>query len=128
MGHQCYLSEGSEALFQVETGLADRAGEVQQLIAENSNIHYVVSTEIYNRIHDSALDTLNRITDIGSNDALVQRIKDGLETPSIDDKLARAMKWPSGNYEGHFTNIGKKCYSAAEMPQWILKQSQRQIC
>ena len=99
-GISAISQEGSEALFQVETGLADRAGEVQQLIAENSNIHYVVSTEIYNRIRDSALDTLNRITDIGSNDALVQRIKDGLETPSIDDKLARAHKMAFGNYEG----------------------------
>ena len=83
---------GQEELFHVETGLADRAGEVQQLMVENPNIHYAIGTEIYDRIHDSALDTINRITNIGSDNALVQRIIDGLETPTIDDKLAQAYK------------------------------------
>ena len=99
-GISAISQEGAEALFQVETGLADRAGEVQQIIAENPNIHYVVSTEIYNRIRDSAQDTINRITDIGSNDALVQKIEDGLKTASIDDKLAQAHEMAFGTYEG----------------------------
>ena len=99
-GISAISQEGAEALFQVETGLADRAGEVQQLIAENPNIHYVVSTEIYNRIRDSAQDTINRITDIGSNDALVQKIEDGLKTASINDKLAQAHEMAFGTYEG----------------------------
>ena len=92
--------EGAETLFQVETGLADRAGEVQQLMAENPNIHYALSTEIHDRIHDSALDTKNRITNIGSNDALVQKIENGLKTSSIDDKLGQAHEKAFGTYEG----------------------------
>ncbi|MYF73135.1 MAG: hypothetical protein F4032_11915 [Gemmatimonadetes bacterium] len=76
--------EGQEILFQVKTGLAGRAGEVQQLMAEYPNIHYAISTEIYDKIYGSAQNTINQITDRGTEYELVEGTMDGLEILSAN--------------------------------------------
>ena len=53
-------------------------------MAENSNIHYAMSTEIYDKIHDRTLDIVNRVTDMGTEYELVDGIGDGLETLSAN--------------------------------------------
>lgn len=94
---------GQEELFQVETGLADHAGNIDIIIEQIVRYpirRYPVSTEIHNRIAERNPELIGKMIDIGPDRALVQRIKDGLETPGIDDKLARAHKMAFGNYEG----------------------------
>lgn len=75
-------SDGQEVLFQVKTGLADRAGEVQQLMADNPDVHYAVGTEIYDRIAERSPELIDQMTDIGSDYELVDGIRDGLQTLS----------------------------------------------
>ena len=75
-------SDGQEVLFQVKTGLADRAGEVQQLMADNPDVHYAVGTEIYDRIAERSSELIDQMTDIGSDYELVDGIRDGLQTLS----------------------------------------------
>ena len=74
--------EGQQVLIQVKTGMADYAGEIQDLINENSNVFFAVSSEIYERISEAAPDLLDRITDIGPDHELVEGITDGLNTLS----------------------------------------------
>ena len=77
-------SDGQEVLFQVKTGLADRAGEVQQLMADNPDVHYAVGTEIYDRIAERSPELIDQMTDIGYDYELVEGIEDGLETLSAN--------------------------------------------
>ena len=72
--------EGMETLIQVKTGAADYAEEVQNLMAENPDLHFAVSAEIYQRIADSAPDALAQLTNLGSDFDLVKDMVDGLTT------------------------------------------------
>ena len=74
--------DGQEVLIQVKTGGAGYAGEVLDRMAENPDIHFAVSTEIYDRIAESSPDLLDRLVDIGPDYALVDGIRDGLDTLS----------------------------------------------
>ena len=58
--------EGEQIFIQVKTGLADRAGEVESLMASNSDVHYFLSTEMYDRIAERSPDLIDQMTDIGS--------------------------------------------------------------
>ncbi len=58
---------GDTIFFQVKTGVEGYANQVQDLMVENSDIHYAVSTEIYNDLTASALNTLDRMHDMGPN-------------------------------------------------------------
>ena len=75
-------SDGEQVFWQVKTGLADRAGEVEALIADNPDLSYAVSTEIYDRIAERSPDLVDRMTDIGSDYARVEGATDGLNTLS----------------------------------------------
>lgn len=79
--------EEQEVLFQVKTGLSDRAGEVQQLMTENTDVQYAVGTEIYDRIAERSPELIDQMTDIGSDYELVDGIRDGLETLSANQGL-----------------------------------------
>ena len=76
--------DGQEVFIQVKTGASDYAGEVQNLMAENPDIHYAVSTEIYDKIAESAPELVDRLTDIGADYLLVGGIEDGLSTLSAN--------------------------------------------
>ena len=71
---------GVEQLIQVKTGLDDYAYEVKNLMAENPDVNYAVSTEIYDKIAESAPDLLPQLMDIGPDMNLVEGIQDGLNT------------------------------------------------
>ena len=72
--------EGVETLIQVKTGAAGYAYEIQGLIAENPDIHFAVSAEIYDRIAASAPEYLDQMTDLGPDYRLVKGTEDGLST------------------------------------------------
>lgn len=74
--------EGEEVLIQVKTGAADYASDVQGLIADNPDVQFAVSSEIYDAISDSSPELLDQLTDIGSDFDLVGGIRDGLDTLS----------------------------------------------
>ena len=74
--------DGQEVFIQVKTGAADYAGEVQSLMAEHSDIHYAVSTEIYDAIAQSSPEMMAQMTDVGADYFLVEGIEDGLTTLS----------------------------------------------
>ena len=75
-------TDGEQVFRQVKTGGANRAGEVESLMADNPNIEYDLSTEIYDRIVERSPDLIDQMTDIGSNYDLVQGTRDGLSTLS----------------------------------------------
>ena len=74
--------EGQEVLIQVKTGAADYASEVQGLIADNPDIQFAVSSEIYEAISESSPELVDQLTDIGPDYLLVDGITDGLDTLS----------------------------------------------
>ena len=74
--------EGENVLWQVKTGMAKYAGEVEQLMVESPNIDFPVGTEIYDRIAERSPDLVDRMADIGSDHQLVDGIDDGLRTLS----------------------------------------------
>ena len=76
--------DGQEVLIQVKTGVADYAGEVKGLIADNPNIQFAVSNEIYDQ-----LDTTDRLRSIGSSEELrsetTARLNALLDDPNLVD-------------------------------------------
>ena len=74
--------DGVTRLWQVKSYAEDNAYKVEDLMGDNPDINYAVSTEVYNQIAEPALDTVNRITDIGPDHLLVDGIEDGLNTLS----------------------------------------------
>ena len=58
--------EGEVFLAQVKTGAAERAGEIESLMVENLDVHYAVSTEIYDRIAERSPDLIDQMTNIGT--------------------------------------------------------------
>ena len=73
-------SNGEEVLWQVKTGVSERAGDVQALMLDNPEVQFAVSTEIYGRIAEHSPDLMGQMLDIGSDFDLVVDISDGLDT------------------------------------------------
>lgn len=65
---------------QVKTGAAEYAQEVRDAMAEAPDVHFMVSSEIYDRIAESTPDAVDRMMDIGAGWELAEGIEDGLET------------------------------------------------
>ena len=74
--------DGEPILWQVKTGNADYADDVEQLMQGNPDISYAVSTEIYNEISEQSPSLIDQTTDIGSDYELEEGITSGLETLS----------------------------------------------
>ncbi|MYC29746.1 MAG: hypothetical protein F4X65_06630 [Chloroflexi bacterium] len=73
--------DGNEILIQVKTGGEDRVSEIRNLMTENEDVHYAVSTEIYDKLVESAPEELiERLIDVGQNYHLIEGMKDGLNT------------------------------------------------
>ena len=73
-------ANGEEVLWQVKTGVSERAGDVQALMLDNPEVQFAVSTEIYGRIAEHSPDLMGQMLDIGSDFDLVVDISDGLDT------------------------------------------------
>ena len=71
---------GAEVFWQVKTGAAEYAGEVQSAMLENPEVQFAVSSEIYGRIAENSPELMERVIDIGSDFELVEGISDGLGT------------------------------------------------
>ena len=71
--------DGQEVLIQVKTVSENSASKIQGLIEANPDIHYAVSTEVYDKIADRAPDLVDQMTDIGSTVELEGSTEEGLE-------------------------------------------------
>ena len=71
--------DGQAILIQVKSVAEGSASEIQGLIEANSNIHYYVSTEVYDKIASRAPDLVARMADIGSTDELEGSTEEGLD-------------------------------------------------
>ena len=71
--------DGEAALFQVKTGAAERAGEVESLMADAPDVQFLVSSEIYDRISERSPDVLDMLGDIGSDYELAEGAKESLD-------------------------------------------------
>ena len=74
--------DGQDILIQVKTGAAGYAGQVEDLMVDNPDIHFAVSSEIYESIADSAPELISQMTDMGPDYDRVAGIEDGLNTLS----------------------------------------------
>ena len=70
---------GQAVLIQVKSVAEGSTSEIQGLIEANSNIHYYVSTEVYDKIVSRAPDLEARMADIGSTDELEGTTEEGLD-------------------------------------------------
>ena len=71
---------GEVVLWQVKTGAADYAGDVQSAMLDNPAVQFAVSSEIYDRIAASSPELMEQMRDIGSDFELAQDVSDGLHT------------------------------------------------
>ena len=76
--------DGQEVFFQVKTGNVNYAGDVEPIIQTNPDLYYPVSTEIYDKIAERSPELIDQMTNIGYDYELVNGIKDGLETLSVN--------------------------------------------
>ena len=77
------VSDAGEAvLLQVKTGLEGYAGSVIEAMENAPGVEFLVGTEIYDQIAESAPELLDRVTDVGADYILVEGIQDGLGTLS----------------------------------------------
>ena len=70
----------AQFLDAIDTGAAEYAEDVADAKAETRDVHFALSTEIYDRIVDSTPEALGRCLDIGADWELVEGIREGLET------------------------------------------------
>ena len=69
---------GAEIHWQVKTGGAEYAADVADALAENPDVQFAVSSEIYEKIADSAPEAVDRLMDLGMDRELAGSIEDGL--------------------------------------------------
>ena len=90
---------GAEVHWQVKTGGAEYANEVTDAMAENPDVQFAVSSEIYERIADSTPEAVDRLLDMGTDWELVEGIEDGLGTLAANlgidmpDNLAQILPY-----------------------------------
>ena len=70
--------DGETILWQVKTGAAEYAGEVQNAMFDNSVVNFAVSSEIYDRIAERSPELIDRMVDIGATAELEGNIDEGL--------------------------------------------------
>lgn len=114
---------GQEELFQVETGLADHAGDI---IIEQP-VRYAVSTEIYNRIAERNPELIDNMTNIGPDHSLEEKIKatlnnSGTEGADQNPELIKLNQAYEMAYPREFNQ-----YSLAEKWQQISEGSDKSI-
>lgn len=90
---------GAEVHWQVKTGGAEYASDVADAMAENPDVQFAVSSEIYERIADSTPEVVDRLLDMGADWELVEGVEDGLGTLAanlgidIPDSLAQILPY-----------------------------------
>ena len=90
---------GAEVHWQVKTGGAEYASGVADAMAENPDVQFAVSSEIYERIAGSTPEVVDRLLDMGADWELVEGVEDGLGTLAanlgidIPDNLAQILPY-----------------------------------
>lgn len=69
---------GESVLLQVKTGAESYADEVTVAMESQPDVHFMVSSEIYERVSDASPEYVDRLTDVGYDDASVGEIVDAL--------------------------------------------------
>lgn len=69
---------GESVEFQVKTGAESYADNVTSALEAEPDVHFIVSSEIYNEISADSPEELHRLTDLGHDHELVESIDDGL--------------------------------------------------
>ena len=116
---------GQEEFFQVETGLADYAGNIDIIFEQP--VRYPVSTEIYNRIAERNPELIDKMIDIGPDRALEEKIKAtlsiiGTEGAEQNPELIKLNQAYEMQYPGEYAQ-----YSLAEKWQQISEGSNKSI-
>ena len=97
---------GAEVYWQVKTGGAEYASDIADAMAENPDIQFAVSSEIYERIADSTPEAVDRLMDMGADWELVEGVEDGLGTLAanlgidIPDNLAQILPYAAAVVAG----------------------------
>ncbi|MCY3748535.1 MAG: hypothetical protein OXG64_04485 [Chloroflexi bacterium] len=73
---------GESVAFQVKTGAESYADDVTAALDAEPDVHFIVSTEIYNEITDNSPEYLAPLTATGYDYVLVENIEDGLSVLS----------------------------------------------
>ena len=71
-------ADGEAVFFQVKSYVEDNAYVVENLMSENPDIYYAVSTEVYDKIAESSPELIEQLIDIGSTNALEGSTSEGL--------------------------------------------------
>ena len=108
---------GQEELFQLETGLADHASNIDIIVEQP--VRYAVSTEIYNRIAERNPEFIDKMVNIGPDRVLVEKIKTtlsniGTEGAEQNSELIKLHQAYEMQYPGEAAR-----YSLAEKWQQI---------
>ena len=73
---------GEPVLWQSKTGIESYASSIQHPMAENPDVNFAVSSEVFDRIAESNPELVERLMDIGPDYERVEGITDGLSTLS----------------------------------------------
>ena len=98
--------EGQQVLIQVKTGGVDYAYTTENLMEQHPDVHYAVSSEIYETVLEDSPELADRMTDIGLDYLRVAGMEDGLETlrynQGIDmpDGLGEVIPYAAGIVAG----------------------------
>ena len=71
-------ASGQPAEFQVKTGASSYASDVAHAMEAHPDVHFMVSSEIYERVREPSVGNVDQLTDLGYDDASVETIVDGL--------------------------------------------------
>ena len=70
--------DGETIFWQVKTGAAEYAGEVENAMFDNPGVLFANSSEVFERIAERSPELTNQMVDIGSNTELTGEVNEGL--------------------------------------------------
>ena len=92
-----FTADGQQIIWQVKTGAAEYAAGVKDAMLQATDVEFVVSSEIYDRLTEVSADFADRLTELNSNAELTRKTREGLDALcgnlgiDIPDKLSDAL-------------------------------------
>ena len=80
-------SDGELVTFQVKTGTESYADDVTAALEAEPDLHFMVSSEIYNEITSKSPEYIDQVTALGYDYILVENIDDGLKILSVNQGI-----------------------------------------
>ncbi|MCY3959723.1 MAG: hypothetical protein OXG65_15740 [Chloroflexi bacterium] len=71
---------GEQHLFQVKTGAESYSHELVEALESQPDLHFLVGSELYSKVVASSPELAGRITDIGSDEKLVETVQGSLSS------------------------------------------------